>query len=173
MSFIYADDLCTTTQYPTFSQVEGTTEEKLGELTNTTETTVCVTLLASQRVSSTEQRVDLENTTHTIYVGVTLDKTLSYKQHIESTKMKVDTNISLLKKLTNTKWRTKALKEKWHWPCAYSTIEMEARLLVCDASRPCVPAGWLVLLLTKAWDVIKNLGVTNTHTHSLDMRYVC
>ena len=31
--------------------------------------------------------VDLENTTHPIYLGVTLDRTLS-KQHIHNTKMK-------------------------------------------------------------------------------------
>ena len=32
-SFIYTDDLCITAQYPTFSQVENTIEEALGELT--------------------------------------------------------------------------------------------------------------------------------------------
>ena len=32
-SFIYADDLCTTAQFPTFSQVENTIKEALGELT--------------------------------------------------------------------------------------------------------------------------------------------
>ena len=32
-SFIYADDLCITSQFPTFSQVESTIEEELGELT--------------------------------------------------------------------------------------------------------------------------------------------
>ena len=32
-SFIYADDLCITAQFPTFSQVEGTIEDALGELT--------------------------------------------------------------------------------------------------------------------------------------------
>ena len=32
MSFIYADNMCITTQFPTFSQVESTIEEALGEL---------------------------------------------------------------------------------------------------------------------------------------------
>ena len=32
-SFIYADDLCITAQFPTFAQVERTIEEALGELT--------------------------------------------------------------------------------------------------------------------------------------------
>ena len=33
MSFIYADDLCMTAQFHTFSQVESTIEEALGDLT--------------------------------------------------------------------------------------------------------------------------------------------
>ena len=32
-SFIYADDLCITAQFPTFSQVKSTIEEEVGELT--------------------------------------------------------------------------------------------------------------------------------------------
>ena len=47
---------------------------------------------------------DLENTPHPKYVGVTLDRTLSYKQHIHNTKMKVATQNYLLKKLSNSKW---------------------------------------------------------------------
>ena len=47
--FIYADDLCITAQFPTFSQVEITIEEELGELTETTETTVCVPILTRRK----------------------------------------------------------------------------------------------------------------------------
>ena len=46
---------------------------------------------------------DLENTTHLKYLGVTLD-TVSYKQQIHNTKMKVATRNNLLKKLSNSKW---------------------------------------------------------------------
>ena len=57
-SFIYADDLCITAQFPTFSQVESTIEEALGELTeyygnNSLRANPDKT---SHRVSSTEQR---------------------------------------------------------------------------------------------------------------------
>ena len=45
--------------------------------------------------------VDLENTTHPKYLGVTLDRTLSYKQHTQNTKMKVAIRNIHLKKLTN------------------------------------------------------------------------
>ena len=42
--------------------------------------------------------VDLENTVHPKYVGVTLDRTFSYKQHIQNIKMKVAIRNNLLKK---------------------------------------------------------------------------
>ena len=58
-SFIYADDLCITAQFHTFSQVENTIEEALGELTeyyrnNSLRANHDKT--PSHRVSSTEQR---------------------------------------------------------------------------------------------------------------------
>ena len=52
--------------------------------------------------------VDLENTAYPKYLGVTLDRTLSYKQHILNTKMKVATRNNLLKKIANSKWGTNA-----------------------------------------------------------------
>ena len=39
-----------------------------------------------------------------VYLGVTLDWTLSYKQHIEKVKGKVRTRNNLLHKLTNSSW---------------------------------------------------------------------
>ena len=52
--------------------------------------------------------VDLENTTHSKYLGVTLDRTLGYKHHIQNTKMKVASRNNLLKKLANSKLGTNA-----------------------------------------------------------------
>ena len=55
---------------------------------------------------------DLEYTTpppHPKYLGVTLDRTLSYKKHIHNTTMKVATRNNLLKKLSNSKWGCNAL----------------------------------------------------------------
>ena len=47
---------------------------------------------------------ELENTTHPKYLDVTLDMSLSYKQHIQNTKMKVATRNNLLTKLATSKW---------------------------------------------------------------------
>ena len=52
--------------------------------------------------------MDLENTDTPKYLGVTLDRTLSYKTHIHNTKMKVATQNNLLKKLANSRWGTNA-----------------------------------------------------------------
>ena len=49
-----------------------------------------------------------KNTTHPKYLGVTLDRTLSYKPHIQNNKINVATRNNLLKKLANLKWGTNA-----------------------------------------------------------------
>ena len=41
-------------------------------------------------------KTELEKTTHPKYPGITLDRLLSYKQHIQNTKMKVATHNNLL-----------------------------------------------------------------------------
>ena len=53
-------------------------------------------------------RTDLENTPHPKYLVVTLDRTLSYKQHIHNMKMKVAIRNNLLRKLSSSKWGTNA-----------------------------------------------------------------
>ena len=122
MSFIYADDLYITAQFHTFSQVEITIEEALGELTeyyinnslraNSDKTQVTAFHLrnreAKRSFKVSRNGVDLDNTTHPKYLGVTLDRTLSYKQHIQNTKMKVDTRNTRLNELAYSKWGTNA-----------------------------------------------------------------
>ena len=121
-SFIYADDLCVTAQYPTFQEVEQQIEEALGELThyyrsnslraNPDKTQVTAFHLRNRDAKRSLQvswnGVDLENTDTPKYLGVTLDRTLSYKTHIHNTKMKVATRNNLLKKLANSRWGTNA-----------------------------------------------------------------
>ena len=121
-SFIYADDLCITAQYPIFTKVEDTIEEALSELTqyyrnnslhaNPDKTPVTAFYLRNREVKRSLNiawnGVDLGNTAYPKYLGVTLDKTLNYKQHILNTKMKVATRNNLLKKLANSKWGTNA-----------------------------------------------------------------
>ena len=104
-SFIYADDLCVTAQQPSFVEVEATIEESLSELTqyyrsnnlrvNQDKTQVTAFHLRNKEAKRTLKvkwnRTDLENTSHPKYLGVTLDRTLGYKQPIHNTKMKMAT----------------------------------------------------------------------------------
>ena len=53
-------------------------------------------------------RTKRKNTPHPKYLGVTLDRTLSYKEHMHNTKMKVATRNNLLRKLSNSKWGANA-----------------------------------------------------------------
>ena len=110
--FTYPDDLCITAQYLTFPKVE----EALGEFTEyytdnslraqSDKTQVTVFHLrnreAKRSLKVAWNGIELENTAHTKYIGVTLDRTLSCKQQIQNTKMKVATRNNLLKKLANS-----------------------------------------------------------------------
>ena len=127
-SFIYADDLCVTAQYPTFQEVEQQIEEALGELThyyrsnslraNPDKTQVTAFHLRNREAKRSLQvswnGVDLENTDTPKYLGVTLDRTLSYKTHIQSTKMKVATRNNIVNKLSNSRWGNKCKDNQNH-----------------------------------------------------------
>ena len=121
-SFIYADDMCVTAQQPSFVNVETTIEESLSELTqyytsnnmraNPDKPQDTAFHLRNKEAKRTLKvkwnRSDLENTPHPKYLGVTLDRTLSYKQHIHYRKMKVATRTNLIRKLSSSKWGTNA-----------------------------------------------------------------
>ena len=106
---IYADDLCVTSHNPSFTEVEHTMEEALDELTtyyrsNSLRVNPDKTQVTSFHLKNRETKrmlkvkwnnTDLENIPHPKYLGVTLDRTLSYKQHIHNTQMKVATRNNL------------------------------------------------------------------------------
>ena len=103
--------ICVTAQYPSFTELEYTIEEALAELTtykfnslraNPDETQVSSFHLKNQEANRTFEvkwnNTDLENIPNPKHLDVTLDRTLSYKQHIHNTNMKVVTRNNLLKK---------------------------------------------------------------------------
>jgi len=46
----------------------------------------------------------LGNTEHPVYLGVTLDRTLMFKEQCKKTKMKVEARNNLIRKLAGSKW---------------------------------------------------------------------
>ena len=77
-------------------------------------------------------RAELKNTPHPKYLGITLDRTLSYKEHIHHTKMYVATRNNLLIKLSNSKWGANA-----------STIRT-TELALCYSVAEYAAPGWAI-----------------------------
>ena len=136
--FIYADDLCLATQATTFESIESRLTDALKELTdyyqrnslnaNPGKTQVCAfhlkNHLARRRLKVQWNQQELECNDFPVYLGVTLDRTLSYAEHTRKTKGKTATRNNLLAKLANSSWgadpvtlRTTALA------LSYSTAE--------------------------------------------------
>ena len=141
-NFVYADDLCVTAQYPSFTEVEHTIEEALDELTtyyrsnslrtNPDKTQVTLFYLKNREEKMTLEvklkNTDMGNTPHPKYLGVTLDRTLNYKKYIHNTKMKVATRNNLLEILSNSRWG-----------CNASTIRTAALVLSYSAAEYACP----------------------------------
>lgn len=116
--FIYADDTAIAAQGNEFQEVENTLTKALTEMStyynenhlkpNPSKTQVCAFHLKNQQ-SKTDINVSwegkqLENCKTPKYLGVKLDRTLSYKTHCKDTKMKVMGRNNIIRKLTGTTW---------------------------------------------------------------------
>ena len=116
--FIYADDLSLATQSTSFETIETRLTEALEELTdyytknslnaNPGKTQVCAFHLnnhaAGRKLNITWNDQILENDSHPKYLGVTLDRTLSFSKHVQNVKAKIATRNNLLSKLANSTW---------------------------------------------------------------------
>ena len=117
-SFVYADDLAVTTQSTEFAPIEETLTSALVGLSeyytsnqlraNPTKTQVSLFHLRNRecgkQLKISWNGVNLTHCNLPVYLGVTLDRTLSYKAHIEKTKKKVGTRNNIIRKLRNSKW---------------------------------------------------------------------
>ena len=116
--YIYADDLCLATQAGDFNTIEARLSNALNTLTdyyaqnslnaNPAKTQVCAFHLnnhkADAKLNVTWNGQLLENDRYPVYLGVTLDRTLSYNEHTRKLKAKVATRNNLLSKLANSNW---------------------------------------------------------------------
>ena len=119
-SFIYADDLCIATQDASFEKTESTLSAALDSIgdyyeknhlrANPDKTQPCVFHLrnrkANRQLNISWCGKKLEHTPSPIYLGVTLDRTLSYSTHITKVKAKTAARNNVLRKLANSKWGT-------------------------------------------------------------------
>ena len=70
----------------------------------------------------------LEHNTFPVYLGVTLDRTLSFKEHIRKLKEKLSSRNNLIRKLANSSWGTDPM-----------TIKTTALALCYSTAEYCAP----------------------------------
>ena len=140
--FIYADDLCIATHGEKFKDVEDTLTEALSLMeiyykqwylkANPSKTQVTSFHLKNRRANY-KIKVSwcgeiLEHHTNPIYLGVTLDRALTFKKHIENLKKKVSARNNILKILANSKWGANP-----------QTLRTTALALCYSAAEYCAP----------------------------------
>jgi hypothetical protein len=116
--FMYADDTAVAVQGSTFQEISQKLSNSLEVLAiyydnnylkpNPSKTQVCAFHLCSREagveLDVTWRGDRLEHCKTPKYLGVTLDRTLSFKQHCLNTKAKVSTRNNIIRKLTNYTW---------------------------------------------------------------------
>ena len=118
-SFSYADDLCLTTQQKTFEQVETTPASGPNELgtyynenhlrPNPAKTQLTAFHLknhqADSKLNVTRNGTKLDHTHSPVYLGITLDRSFTYRNHcLSQDARKTDSRNNLLRKLHGTNW---------------------------------------------------------------------
>ena len=140
--FIYADDLCLATQSKSFNVIEQRLTSALRSLSsyykkwylnaNPGKTQVCAFHLNNNQAQKTLkikwEGKTLAHNKFPVYLGVTLDRTLSFKEHIRKLKGKLSSRNNLLDKLANTSWETDPM-----------TIKTSALALCYSTAEYCAP----------------------------------
>jgi hypothetical protein len=116
--FLFADDLALTSQEKSFEAVETGLGEGLAVLSsyykdnhlkpNPTKTQVCAFHLknsqASRELNIIWEDCRLDHTFSPRYLGVTLDRSLTFKKHCLNTKQKVAARNNVIRRITGTTW---------------------------------------------------------------------
>lgn len=156
--FCYADDIAIATSHRDFGEIENVLTSDLGVLheyfrkwrlipsANKTEVS-CFHLLnrsANYQLQVSFANVPLRHNHFPKYLGVTLDRTLSFKKHLTNTAGKIRTRNNLIQKLCGTTWGSTA-----------HILRTSSLALVYSCAEYCAPA-WLNSRHTKLLDVQLN-----------------
>ena len=156
--FIYADDICFGTQAQTFAELECSLSSDMARMADycyhwrlkpsAAKTVSCVFHLhnvsASRELNVTLSGKRLKHDPHPVYLGVTLDRTLSYRDHLEKTAGKLKGRNNLLMKLAGSSWGADA-----------NTLRSSALALCYSVGEYCAPV-WARSAHTKLVDVQLN-----------------
>ena len=116
--FLCADELCITVQNKSFEMVEQHLRKALPILTlyyqnnrlksNPAKTQSCLFHLrnhhSARKTNVMWNGTPISHDKYPVYLGVTLDRTLSFKEHTRKLKAKIPSRNALLSKLANSKW---------------------------------------------------------------------
>ena len=156
--FIYADDICLGTQAHTFVELECTLTADMARMAqychrwrlkpSVTKTVSSVFHLhnanAGRELTVMLDGARLKHDPKPVYLGVTLDRTLSYKDHLLKTASKLKTRNNLLLKLAGTSWGANA-----------NTLRASALALCYSVGEYCAPV-WARSAHTNLVDVQLN-----------------
>jgi hypothetical protein len=156
--FIYADDIALATQSKDLGRTEYTLTQDLETMKryldkwklkpNPGKTEVaCFHLnnkLANYKLNVNFGGVQLHHNEHPRYLGVTLDRTLTFKSHLEKTAAKLRSRANLIQHLAGSSWGANA-----------QVLRISALSLVFSTAEYCAPV-WLNSVHTKRVDVQLN-----------------
>ena len=142
--FIYADDICCAVQCRSFSEIESSLSSDTSSWAEycrrwrlKPSATKTVTSVFHLHNASASRELDvsmdghgqlLKHERYPVYLGVTLDRTLSYRQHLQKTAAKVKTRNNLLSKLAGSTWGANA-----------TTLRTSALALCYSVAEYCCP----------------------------------
>jgi hypothetical protein len=191
LAFVYADDIALLSRGRTFNEAEdeiGRDLQALGtffqkwRLQPNPHKTVVTTFHLSNRDASYRPEIVFQG--HRLayeefpkYLGITLDRTLSFRRHLELAAQKLKTRNNILQKLTSTKWgaptnvlRTSALALVYApgeygcsvWGRSRYTTKMDAQLRhtmrIISGTIRSTPVDWLPALSNIAPPHIRRMG---------------
>ena len=141
--FIYADDICCAVQAKTFAELECILTSDVARLAeycrhwrlkpSTSKTVTSVFHLhnasSHRELAVTMNGQKLRHDQNPVYLGVTLDRTLSYKEHLTKVAAKLKSRNNLLSKLAGTSWGAQA-----------DTLHTSALALCYSVAEYCCPS---------------------------------
>jgi hypothetical protein len=78
---------------------------------------------ANKQLNVMFNSTSIKHVDHPKYLGVTLDRTLTFKSHLENAAKKVNSRVNLVRKLAGAKWGSNA--QTLRTPLVYSSAEYE------------------------------------------------
>lgn len=159
--FIYADDICCGAQARTFSELEKILNSDMSKIDeycrkwrlqpSVTKTVSSVFHLhnagASKELNIVLNGQRLKHDPHPVYLGVTMDRTLTFHNHLKKTAAKVTSRNNLLSKLAGSNWGAKT-----------RTLRLSALALCYSSAEYCAPV-WCRSSHTKLVDVQLNASM--------------